>query len=74
MDFEHALKDPASEFNSPEAVLNEQSLTQDQKKAVLLQWKQDARRLEETAAEAMAGGEPNLLHSVLKALDQLNDS
>jgi hypothetical protein len=71
MNFEHALKDPASEFDSPEAVVADERLTVDQKKAILEQWKQDARQLEKAAAENMADGEPNMLHRVSEALSRL---
>jgi len=73
MNFEHALKDPASEFDSPEAVVDDKRLTVDQKKAILEQWEQDARQLATAAAENMAEGEPNLLHRVSAALRRLTD-
>lgn len=71
MDIEHALKDPAAEFESPEAVLDDRQLTIDQKKVILEQWQQDAMLLEKAAAENMAGGEPNMLHRVTDALARL---
>jgi hypothetical protein len=72
MDLEHALKDPAAEFESPEAVLDEQQLSNDQKRAILERWQHDAKLLEEAAAENMAGGEPNMLHRVTEALVRLS--
>lgn len=71
MNLDHALKDPAGEFESPEAVLGDARLTRDQKIAVLEQWKRDAEQLAVAAAENMAGGEPNLLHRVAEALAEL---
>ena len=73
MNFEHALKDPASVFDSPEAVLADESLSTENKRSILKQWQQDARLLEEAAAENMAGGEPNMLHRVSEALLRLAD-
>lgn len=70
MNLDNALKDPASEFKSPEDVLNA-ALSNDQKRAVLEQWKRDAEQLATAASENMAGGEPNLLHRVSVALDKL---
>ena len=73
MNLEHALKDPAAEFESPEAVLEDPRLSTEQKKTILERWQHDARLLEEAAAENMAGGEPNLLHRVSEALLRLGD-
>ena len=73
MDIEHALKDPADAFASPEAVLEDDRLSAEQKKMILEQWLQDARQLEEAAAENMAGGEPNMLHRVSQALARIGD-
>jgi hypothetical protein len=71
MDLERALKDPAAAFDSPEAVLGDERLNSEQKLRILEQWQQDARLLEEAAAENMAGGEPNLLHRVSEAILRL---
>jgi hypothetical protein len=73
MDIQHALKDPADAFASPEAVLENDQLSAEQKKMILEQWLQDAKQLEGAAAENMAGGEPNMLHRVLEALSRLDD-
>lgn len=73
MDIERALKDPAAAFGTPDAVLGDESLTTEQKKRILECWQQDAKLLEEAAAENMAGGEPNLLHRVSQALLRLDD-
>ncbi|HKK23311.1 MAG TPA: hypothetical protein VJ947_06455 [Pseudohaliea sp.] len=71
MNLEHALADPSSEFESPEAVLTREDLTQEQKKAILERWRQDAELLQQAEAENMAGGEPNLLDRVQQALARL---
>lgn len=72
MDLEQALQDPVGTFGSPEAVLRKHGLTTDQKRSILERWEQDARQLEEAAAENMAGGEPNMLHRVSEALLRLD--
>lgn len=71
MDIKHALADPSSEFESPEAVLGHKELDTGQKRAILERWLQDATLLQEAEGENMAGGEPSLLHRVRQALDQL---
>ncbi|NBC22130.1 MAG: hypothetical protein GVY21_01500 [Gammaproteobacteria bacterium] len=71
MNLEHALADPSSEFESPEAVLTREDLTEEQKKAILERWRQDAELLQQAEAENMAGGEPNLLDRVQQALARL---
>ena len=73
MDFDRALKDPAAAFETPEAVLGDGHLTTEQKRQILERWRQDAELLEKAAAENMAGGEPNMLHRVSKAILQLDD-
>ncbi len=72
MNLEKALKDPASEFDSPDDVLNA-DLSVEQKRDILSQWKRDAELLAEAAAENMAGGEPNMLHRVAIALGKLDE-
>jgi hypothetical protein len=71
MNLEHALADPSSEFESPEAVLAHAELTPEQKKAILERWRQDAELLQQAEGENMTGGEPNMLDRVQKALDGL---
>lgn len=71
MNLENVLLDPSSEFDTPEAVLEDERLTDAQKKAVLKRWQQDAALLAEAETENMAGGEPNLLHRVKVALSKL---
>lgn len=71
MNLEHALADPSSEFESPEAVLARSELTLEQKKAILERWRQDAELLQQAESENMAGGEPSMLARVQQALNQL---
>jgi hypothetical protein len=71
MNLEHALADPSSEFETPEAVLAEKELSPEQKKAILERWRQDAELLQQAEGENMAGGEPSMLARVQQALAQL---
>lgn len=71
MDVEKALLDPASVFASPGAVVEDDSLTRDQKVEVLRRWEYDARELEVAEEENMGGGPPDILGEVLDALHRL---
>lgn len=71
MNLDRALADPASEFATPEAVLEHQELTVEQKRAILERWRQDAELLQQAEAENMGGGEPSMLRRVQNALSRL---
>lgn len=71
MDMEKALLDPASVFASPARVVDDDSLTVDQKIQVLRRWEYDARELEVAEEENMGGGPPDILGEVLDALHRL---
>lgn len=71
MDIENATKDPASSFDSPDAVSAHPNLTTAQKIKILEKWKLDAELLATAANESMAGGEPNMLQRVSALLDEL---
>jgi len=74
---EKVLK-PHARYNAPAEVVVDPSLTPGQKQAALDNLEQDARRMEESAAEGMAGGRragtdgpSSDLHEVLEARDAL---
>lgn len=71
MDFEQAKLNPASVFDSPEAVCASTELNQAQKAEILRQWEYDARELQVAAEENMGEGPGKLLDEVLAALQQL---
>ncbi len=48
MNLEQAMKNPARTFGTPQAVLDSHELSREQKRSVLLQWK-DQLELEQTA-------------------------
>lgn len=62
---------PQRHFGRPEEVLNEPTLTVDEKRRILESWKLDAQRLAESTAENMSGGEETDLRDVSKVLVQL---
>jgi len=46
MDIDKAMKNPASIFGTPEALSESRELTPEQKRAILLQWKDQLQRLQ----------------------------
>lgn len=72
--FEDKKLNPAGAYGHPDEVLNDQSLTRDQRIEVLREWHYDALRLQDSAAENMTGGEPDQLQSVTNALLKLGVS
>jgi hypothetical protein len=71
IDVEQALLDPGSVFDTPEAVVAAGSLSDQQKIEVLRRWEYDASESAVATEEGMPGGEDDLLHRILAALDQL---
>ena len=72
MDLEKAMLNPRSEFSHPEEVLNQQTITREQKIKILRRWEYDARELEVAEEENMGGGPPSMLGDVLAALHRLD--
>lgn len=70
--FEKALKDPASVYHSPFEVLNDRTLNDKQRLAILQSWEQDERELDVAQEEGMAGGEKSILGDILTAIDRLD--
>ncbi|MEX2617054.1 MAG: hypothetical protein WD767_13240 [Alphaproteobacteria bacterium] len=70
-DREQVKRDPRTEFGTPEAVLNDASLSNGQKIEILRGWEYDA--VEESVAqeEGMIGGDPPMIQRVQQALDTL---
>lgn len=68
------LMNPADVYTEPNQVLQDTSLTRDQKMEILKQWEYDARELEVAEEENMAGGTPSLLREVHKAILALGGS
>jgi hypothetical protein len=53
MDIARAMKDPASTFATPEALSESSELTAEQKRRVLLQWKDQLQQLQAADDEGM---------------------
>jgi len=53
MDIDRAMKNPASTFGTPEALSESSELTAEQKRAVLLQWKDQLQQLQAADDEGM---------------------
>ncbi len=74
VDVEQALFNPGSVFAAPEAVLVHDGLSKQQKIEILRRWEYDATESCVAVEEGMPGGESDLLHRILLALDQLAGS
>lgn len=72
-DFNKALKDPTVFYHLPRDVLEDPSLTKEQKIKVLQQWEYDARELLVATEENMVGSKDGgLLDRVLEALHAID--
>lgn len=65
--------DPTRHYETPFQVLNDQGISQEQKRRILESWKVDAELLSTATYENMTGGEPALplLWQVSVALERL---
>ena len=77
MDFEGAMKNPGSVFGTPEALSASSELTAEEKRAVLLQWKDQLQQLQAADEEGMqrstagVGTTSDLLTRVTNALSHI---
>lgn len=71
IDIEKALLDPGSVFASPEALLQQDGLSKEQKIEILRRWEYDASENCVAVEEGMPGDESGLLRRILLALGQL---
>ena len=78
MDIDRAMKNPASTFGTPEALSESSELTAEQKRRVLLQWKDQLQQLQAADDEGMqqnyaaAGTTDDLLERVTNILSRIN--
>lgn len=69
IDVDAAVLDPAAHFAAPDDVLSEPGLGDVDRRRILESWVEDAKRLSESEAENMAGGErPRLREATLALL------
>jgi hypothetical protein len=71
IDYNRALLDPASVFQTPEEVLEHEGLSRDQKIEILRRWKYDASEVAVAEEEGMIGEAPLMLRRVALALERL---
>ena len=69
--FKEILQNPSSVYDLPDEVLEDETLTEKQKREVLLQWKYDAILLQHCDEENMGGGEHSNLDRILRCLNSL---
>lgn len=78
IDIDRAMKNPASVFLTPEALGDSNELTAEQKRAVLLQWKDQLQQLQTADDEGMqksgaaTGSTGDLLGRVTRILSRLD--
>jgi hypothetical protein len=78
MDIDRAMKNPASTFGTPEAVSQSRELTAEQKRTVLLQWRDQLQQLQAADDEGMrqndaaAGTTDDLLERVTNTLSRID--
>jgi hypothetical protein len=78
MDIDRAMKNPASTFGTPEALSESRELTAEQKRRVLLQWKDQLQQLQAADDEGMqqnaaaAGTTDDLLERVTNMLSRID--
>lgn len=70
-DVEQALLDPGSVFGRPEELLEAEGLSTEQRIAILRRWEYDASEVCVAVEEGMPGGNADLVHRILVALEQL---
>lgn len=73
IDLDKALLDPAAVFETPEAVLRHDGLSEEQKIDILRRWEYDASEIAVAEEEGMQGEQPLVLRRVLLALEELTD-
>lgn len=68
---DQALRDPASVFDSPDAVSLSAELTQDEKIRILRSWAYDASEMSVAEEEGMGGRGEGVLQQILQVLAEL---
>lgn len=71
LDYDKALLDPASVFETPEEILERTDLSREQKIEILRRWEYDATEVAVAEEEGMVGDKPLMLRRVVLALEQL---
>lgn len=76
IDLKKALLDPPSVFSSPNEVLAQDDISNEDKLKILQQWEYDCKELETAEDENMpdSGYQPDILYLVLQAIQALKES
>ena len=69
--YNQGLKNPTAVFKNPQDLVNNQSLSNEQKINILQQWYDDAKLLEIASSENMDAEEDSLLPEIIEALHTL---
>jgi len=78
MDIDRAMKNPANVFRTPEVLSESTELTAEQKRAILLQWKDELQQLQAADDEGMqrsegaAGATSDVLGRVTSILSRID--
>ena len=70
-DFATVLLDPAAWYHHPQAVVDDTSLSQDEKRALLTEWEQDVADRSAAADEGMVPEVPGIIDRDVKIQDRL---
>ena len=71
MDFKQVLANPSAVYEQPANVLDDVSLTDQEKLKILDSWEHDARELQIASEENMDGAQTDLLDEVIEAKRKL---
>lgn len=72
VDIKKAFLDPSSVYKTPKEVINDKTLTRDQKIEILRRWEYDAIAIQVAEEENMQGKNGKLLDEILNALHEIN--
>ncbi len=74
-DFEKAMLSPTSVYKIPNEVVEDDTLSREQKLKILRQWEYDAHELQVAEDENMPGDQPtSMLHRIITAIHCLEKS
>ena len=71
-DINRALLDPSSVYKTPKDVIQDKSLTREQKIEILRRWEYDAIEMQVAEEENMQGQNGKILDQILDALHEIN--
>lgn len=72
-DVDRALHDPSEVYRFPHDVVEDQSISKEDKLKILQQWEYDAREIQVADEENMVGDSASMLHRVHEALHEVEN-